>query len=450
VDVGTYDVTCGDASDPDAIISYAGGGLSTTTTSSNTPSQLVINPAPLTVTANNVTVNYGTDYTLGATYSGLVNGDTMADEAADTTCLAGLPAPVNPGSYPIVCSDSDPDYTQTDINGTLTINKAPLTVTAKSVSMTYGDTFPTLSASFTGLVGGDTQTSENAKTTCSAGTPAPVHPGTYTISCSTTDSHYTQTDVNGTLTINKAPLTVTANNESMTYGGTYPTFSATFSGLVNGDTTTTEGAQTTCTSVPATSGVGSYPINCTDSDSDYAPTYVAGTFTINPAPLTITAPTLTADYGAVPTFSPKYTGLVNGDTAPTTPATCSSSATDASVPGHYAVKCSGAVDPNYVFTYVAGILTIVPAPTSFKVTQVLTKNKGQTTAVLGETGLPSGAEGFVTFQGTANGCTIFLTGAPGEATTCSVNYGATNPPIISGSFYDTDGNYLSSSSTNEV
>ena len=51
-------------------------------------------------------------------------------------------------------------------------------------------------------------------------------------------SNYTITYVNGTLTVNPAALTITANNASKTYGQT-ATFAATAfttSGLVNGDT----------------------------------------------------------------------------------------------------------------------------------------------------------------------------------------------------------------------
>src|SRR5207244_13115527 len=42
--------------------------------------------------------------------------------------------------------------------------------------------------------------------------------------------------VNGTLTVTKASLTVTANNASRTYGAANPTFNATYGGFVNGDT----------------------------------------------------------------------------------------------------------------------------------------------------------------------------------------------------------------------
>ncbi|HWE67354.1 MAG TPA: hypothetical protein VG298_11995 [Acidimicrobiales bacterium] len=50
-----------------------------------------------------------------------------------------------------------------------------------------------------------------------------------------------------------------------------------------------------------------------------------------------------------------------------------------------------------------GTIKIVKAPTSFKVTEFLTKTKNGTTAVLGETGLPAHALGFVFFQVRATG-----------------------------------------------
>jgi hypothetical protein len=92
----------------------------------------------------------------------------------------------------------------------------------------------------------------------------------------------------------------------------------------------------------------------------------------------------------------------------------------------------------------------VKASTSFKVTDFLTVGKHGTTAVLGETGLPPNAQGFVFFQGPSNGCTIYLTGKPGETTTCFANFGTNVPYVITGIFYDTDGNYVASKSTNEL
>jgi DNA-binding beta-propeller fold protein YncE len=86
------------------------------------------------------------------------------------------------------------------------------------------------------------------------------------------------------------------------------------------------------------------------------------------SPLTVNAPSASADYGNVPTsFTPTYTGFVNGDTPSslTTQATCTTTASDTSPPGTYPITCSGASDPNYTIGYgPAGTLAITRAPTN--------------------------------------------------------------------------------------
>ena len=70
-------------------------------------------------------------------------------------------------------------------------------------------------------------------------------------------------------------------------------------------------------------------------------------------------------YGsAVPTITPSYSGFVNGDTPAslTTPPVCTTTASSSSSVGSYVTSCSGAVDSNYVITYVPGVLTVSPAP----------------------------------------------------------------------------------------
>jgi hypothetical protein len=105
--------------------------------------------------------------------------------------------------------------------------------------------------------------------------------------------------------------------------------------------------------------------------SDYMIAYTGATFTVTPAPLTVDVPSVSAHYGNVPaTFTPTYDGLENGETAPATPARCTSSnATDTSPPGSYNITCSGAQDSNYTISYRpangigVGALTITKAPT---------------------------------------------------------------------------------------
>jgi hypothetical protein len=93
----------------------------------------------------------------------------------------------------------------------------------------------------------------------------------------------------GTLHVNPAPLTITANNASRTYGAANPTFTGTIEGIQNADNITA----TYATSATVTSPVGTYPIVPTLVD----PTGKLGNYTVssNNGTLTVTK--------ATPTFS---------------------------------------------------------------------------------------------------------------------------------------------------
>jgi MBG domain (YGX type)/Bacterial Ig-like domain (group 3) len=84
-----------------------------------------------------------------------------------------------------------------------------------------------------------------------------------------------------------------------------------------------------------------------------------------PAPLAITAPSVSFTYGGtLPALAaPTYVGWTNGDgiASLSTPATCTTAATSASPAGSYPITCSGASDINYTFTYTAGSVTVLPA-----------------------------------------------------------------------------------------
>ena len=59
-----------------------------------------------------------------------------------------------------------------------------------------------------------------------------------------------------------------------------------------------------------------------------------------------------------PTIVPSYSGFGGGQTVPATPPVCTTTATKFSPVGSYPSTCSGASDPNYTFTYVAGSVTV--------------------------------------------------------------------------------------------
>ena len=176
------------------------------------------------------------------------------------------------------------------------------------------------------------------------------------------DSNYTISYVNGTVTDSAAALVITASNASMTYGGTVPTITPSYSGFVNGDTPASLTTQPTCsTTATSHSAAGSYPSTCSGAvDSNYTISYVNGTVTDSAAALMITASSASMTYGGTPpTITPSYSGFVNGDTAAslTTQPTCSTTATSHSPAGSYPSSCSGAVDSNYTISYVSGTVT---------------------------------------------------------------------------------------------
>ncbi|HLO43332.1 MAG TPA: FG-GAP-like repeat-containing protein [Leadbetterella sp.] len=122
-----------------------------------------------------------------------------------------------------------------DASFTLVIQKAPLTVTANSSTITYCDGFPTCSATYTGF-----QNNENAGVLsgvllCQYGIAAPAPVGSYTIDITTNSTlnspNYNVTYVNGTLTVIQSPTTtVTPANSSILVGN-----AMTFTAAVNGN-----------------------------------------------------------------------------------------------------------------------------------------------------------------------------------------------------------------------
>jgi hypothetical protein len=103
-------------------------------------------------------------------------------------------------------------------------------------------------------------------------------------------------------------------------------------------------------------------------DSDYSISYVAGSLTVSPAPLTITANNLAKTYGQTLIFAgTEFTtsGLINGDTVTSVTLTSPGAAATALVNGSpYPIVPSKAIGTglgNYTITYVNGSLTVNPA-----------------------------------------------------------------------------------------
>jgi len=227
----------------------------------------------------------------------------------------------------------------------VTVEPATLMITASSGDAAYGTSPPTITPSYSGFVNGDTAGSLTTPPTCSTTATSASTVGSYPTSCSdAVDSNYTISYLNGTIQVSTATVEVTASSDSMTYGGTAPAITASYSGFVNGDTAGSLTTPPTCsTTATSTSSVGAtqHRVRCGGLQLHF--TYVNGSVQVNPAPLTIAASSDSMTYGGVtPVILPMYTGFVNGDssTSLTTAPTCSTAASSASPVGTYVSSCS--------------------------------------------------------------------------------------------------------------
>ncbi|HWG86854.1 MAG TPA: MBG domain-containing protein, partial [Candidatus Acidoferrales bacterium] len=346
------------------------GGDATHTGSSAT-ADLIVTKAQLTVTADNQSRLYGdANPTLTYTITGFVNGDTSAVVSGTADCSTTATATSPVGTYPITCTQGTlaaQNYVFVFVDGTLTVNPAPLTVDVANASRAYGDPNPAFTGTITGIKNGDNITATYSTT---ATITSPV--GTYPITASLSDNgtgalgNYTVTVNNGTLTVTPAALVVTANNAARLYGDPNPVFTGTIAGIKNGDNIT---AIYTTTATPA-SPVGTYPIIPTLSDNgtgalaNYVVTANNGSLTVSPAPLTVTAADATRAFGQPnPVFTGTIVGIKNNDNIT---ATYSTPATINSDPGTYpiipTVSDNGTgVLGNYSVTINNGTLTITAA-----------------------------------------------------------------------------------------
>lgn len=241
--------------------------------------------APLNITANNTNKIYGAALpAFTATYTGFVSGDdTNSLTTQETLVTAATPAS-GTGTYTITASGAtSANYHITHGNGILTVNPATLLITANNQSKLYGAVVPDLTARYLGFVNGETNSAltvqPSVTTTATDSSPT----GTYPITAATAAStNYSIGYAPGTLTINAATITITADNKTNTYGAALPVLTASYSGFALGQGTNSLTALATlATTATASSDVGIYPITATNAAStNYSFTYVAGTLTI--------------------------------------------------------------------------------------------------------------------------------------------------------------------------
>lgn len=343
----------------------------------NVPSTpFTIEKATLTATADNKTVEYGsaapTYYSIS--YSGWVNGETLQVLETIPTATCDTYTPTSPVGVPheIVPSGGvDDNYDIIYVNGTLTVAAAFVTLTANSGTETYDGTEKTVTG-FTSSVNGLAFPGVNAS---GSGTDAGTYDVTFmgvTLNATTDESgDYVVTNiVDGTLTINPAEATVTADNKTKTYGESDPELTATVTGLIGSDAITYSLNRATG------DNAGTYAITPMGeaAQGNYTVNYVPGTFTISQKGLTITAPNQTITYGEAPNNDVTYDGFITGESENTegvftgtlvysynSQADGQGTSYTTTIPaGTSYIIPSGLIATNYAITYVAGTLTVGP------------------------------------------------------------------------------------------
>ncbi len=366
----------------------------TITFTGNYPTQttnttLTITPAPISEVVNNKSKAYlAPNPTLDGTTNGLTtqSGSVVNGVGSDrfvvnysTTATQTSAA----GTYPITASvtaqgSTNPsNYSIANTPGTLTITTASLggvppgggTGTgsggaggangASPETEVYGGVYTgTVNYSTTGVpptgtftfsVNGTaictTPVTGPTSTTCTNPAGSGLAVGTYPVVVAYSgDSNYSAGSSATTLTVTKAPLTVTVDSKTKAYGAAVPPLTGTVSGLVNGDTIGTAITPTYSTTVTATTPVGSYPASITvtvggTSAGNYNITTTPGNFTV-----TLVSTTLRLSTSASPVqvgTAVTFTAVVAAAGSPAIPTGSVVFTSDGSVLGTVALDGTG-------------------------------------------------------------------------------------------------------------
>lgn len=334
------------------------------------PYEYTINPVTLKAKVSDASRQYGdANPQFSSTYTGFVNNEDASVVTSHGSYTTTATAKSDVGTYAIKQTGATAqNYVFEYEDGTLTVEKASLTMTANDKTMTYGGTIPTFEAKYEGLKNNEVQpvwiTEPSLSTTATSASKV----GTYPITISNAEAKNYQLTLNdGTLTIGKAELTVKADNNSRTYGETNPEFTLSYTGLKNDETAPEwEKLPTIETTADAKSPVGTYPISIKDAVAvNYNITAEEGLLTINKAALQITPKDATRQYGeSNPKFELSYVGLKNNESVPewVTEPIISTSATKESSVGDYSIQVTAAEARNYSLEKKVGTLTITKAP----------------------------------------------------------------------------------------
>lgn len=396
-----------------------------------TPVTAEIGKAAITITADDKSTQYGADiaeltYVVSGAY---VTGDDLGVTVSTTATNA---SPVN--TYPISISwNNNANYTATMTNGTYTITKADLTVSASGYSGTYDEQAHGISVDVgnsgaTVYYGTAELTEQNYSNAGSTTNPTYTDAGTYTVYYYVTATNYDPQPVKGsqTVTIAKANVEVTmpsaatltydGSDRALVSGGSVTGRSFAYALGENGTTAPTDDHAWNA-GVPTGKNAGTYYVwykGVGDGNhNDSTPACI--TVTIGKKAATISANAASKTYGdADPTLTATVAGTVGNDTLNYTLGRTAGENVD-----NYAITVTveATANPNYDITVNGNTFTInkkaltITADSATKVydTTALTKNSytntdlatgdsiesvtiiGSQTTAASSTNVPSGA-----------------------------------------------------------
>ena len=398
---------------------------------------------PATITARNCTKSFGAanpnfqyDVTGGPLAGGYPSLSTSATADSDL------------GTYDINVSRGTVNVAipLTFVKGTMTIEQAPLTITAKNQGTDYGNSIQTGTSwvTVTGLPSGYTLSAITlTPSTTNVTTNGTITPSNATIMNGETDvtSKFNITYNTGTLTVyaKSASYLTLSDIAAQTYTGSVLTPAVT---VTDGNTTLTEGTHYTIAYFNNTNA-GTATVTITGK-GNYKNTKNAN-FTINRKAATITAKAQEITYGSsISSAASQVTasGLVSGHsvTAITlTPSTSDLTTSGTITPSGATIKNGNTdVTSNYDITYNTGNLTINGKPANDLTIESIAAQTYTGTALTpsvtvkdGSTTLTSGTDYTVAYSNNTNAgtATVTITGLSVYAGTKSVNFTINKAPL---------------------
>ena len=319
---------------------------------------------PLTAHVANTTKVYGdANPEFNITYSGFRDGDSEVGFSVPASISTIVDNSSKVGKYDIVASGAVSDkYEISYIPGTLTITKAPLSISAGSYTKKQGDAMPVFKASYAGFKNGEDESVLTKQPVFSCEANEASAPAEYAVTISGAEAeNYEISYEQGHLTVVEADaVVVRAKSYNRQYGDENPVFEFETEGAALDGT-----PEIVCSAV-ANSPVGSYTIEVKQgSIKNYNVHFESGSLVITKAPLSISAGNYTKKQGdAMPVFKASYVGFKNGEdeSVLTKQLVFSCEANEASAPAEYSVTISGADAENYEISYEQGVLTVTGMP----------------------------------------------------------------------------------------